>query len=164
MFKQVEHKCFHVAKDARSLLLNAADDTAIVTFLVGTIRRLLLNMTLRKKDPAISDTRLRRVNIRVYNHFFFGPFLTRVCDNICTAAEITMFALPDLFCVIHARWHCAEYKALFGIFANIPRAFAEAPVIIVLAWTAAHHAFLSWFGALDSSGADLWTWNDTNGT
>lgn len=120
MFEQVEHERLHITKDARSLLLNAANDAAVVAILVGTIRRLLLNMAFCEEDPTIPNTRLRRMDVRIYNHFLFVPLFTQMCHSICIATEIAMLTLPDFFCVVHARWYGAEYKTLLRIFAHVP--------------------------------------------
>lgn len=87
-----------------------------------------------------------------FGHFVF---LGGVWHREHFAAEGAGGALPDLLCVVVARGLVALGQALGDVFADRPRALAEAPVVVVFAGAAVHHAFCACGPALDGAEADV---------
>lgn len=138
----VIHERLHIPKDARLPSFRRTKHAPItrVPVLPRRNRRaaLPLHVALREEDELVLDPHIRRVRIRIDDRLLL--LLARDRDREGLALEETVLALPHGDGVVEALRARLHAEALLEVFADGPRAFAEAPVAVGLAGAAVHHA------------------------
>ena len=160
--EDVVHESLDIAVDTRDIALVTANHTAIIAVLfldalvdpAARLDRLLLDVALGEKDPAVPDAHGRRVDGRI-DHRLLLVFARRMRRRERVALEVAVLALPDLMRIVHAIGPRLETQTALCLLAHCPRTLAEAPVIVILAGAARHHCIKACDWALDTSGADV---------